>query len=91
MVQFGPADYSVSVGKPGQARSPEIQRAEKEMVKLALKKGIAPRLETSDLEEAQKYFEMGVRHFCIGVDLGAVSDWCKQQAKGGVKSLLAAV
>jgi 4-hydroxy-2-oxoheptanedioate aldolase len=91
MVQFGPADYSTSIGKPGQARSPEIQRAEQDMVKRALKKGVAPRVETSDLEEEKTYIEMGVRHFCVGTDLGVLSDWCKQQAKGGVKSLLAAV
>ena len=90
MVQFGPSDYSISIGKPGQVRSPETQKAERDMVKLALKKGVAPRVEGS-FEDAKAFFEMGVRHFCIGSDLGTVSEWCKQQAKGGIRDLLASV
>ncbi|MGP8079868.1 MAG: HpcH/HpaI aldolase family protein [Dehalococcoidales bacterium] len=88
MVQFGPSDYSISIGKPGQVRCPETQNAEIEMVKMALKKGIAPRVEANDMEEAKKFIAMGVRHFCIGTDLGTVGDWCKQQAKSGIASLL---
>jgi 4-hydroxy-2-oxoheptanedioate aldolase len=88
MVQFGPSDYSISIGKPGQVMSPETQNAEAEMIKMALKKGIVPRAEAYSLEEAKKYIAMGVRHFCVGTDLGTVGDWCKQQAKGGIASLL---
>ncbi len=88
MVQFGPSDYSISIGKPGQARHPDVQNAEIEMVKKALKKGIAPRVEANDLEEARKFVEMGVRHFCIGTDLGTIGEWCRQQANGGIASLL---
>jgi 4-hydroxy-2-oxoheptanedioate aldolase len=86
MVQFGPSDYSISIGKPGQVRSPETLQAERDMVKLALKKGIAPRVE-GGFEDAKEFFKMGVRHFCIGTDLTVVSQWCKQEAKGGIKTL----
>ena len=88
MVQFGPSDYSVSIGKPGQVMSPETQQAEREMIKCALKKGIAVRVETGNPEEVKTYINMGVRHFCVGTDLGILSDWCRQQAKGSVKSML---
>jgi 4-hydroxy-2-oxoheptanedioate aldolase len=89
MVQFGPADYSVSIGKPGGVRSPETVNAEKEMIKKALAKGIQPRVESGNMEEVKAYMEMGVRHFCVGTDLVVLSDWCKKQAKDGVRSLLA--
>jgi 4-hydroxy-2-oxoheptanedioate aldolase len=91
MVQFGPSDYSVSVGKAGQAGSPEIQAVEKEVIKMALKKGLTPRAEAISLEDAKRYTELGVRHFCIGTDLGVVGDWCKKQGKGSYRDLLASI
>jgi len=82
MVQFGPADYSISVGKPGQMRDPEIQQAHQYMIELSLKKGVAPRVEISSFEQAKPYIEMGVRHFCIGWDTSIMAQWCRQQAEG---------
>ncbi len=90
MVQFGPSDYSISVGKPGQARSPEIQKIERDMIELALKKGVAPRVETAGFEQAKPYIEMGVRHFCVGTDLRVIYGWCQQQAEG-MRELLTSV
>ena len=79
MVQFGASDYSISIGKPGNVQGTETQKAERDMVKLALKKGIAPRVEAAKLEDAKAFYDMGVRHFCIGNDIKVVSEWCKQQ------------
>lgn len=90
MVQFGPSDYSISVGRPGKAGSPEIQKVERDMIELALKKGIAPRVEIASFEQAKPYVEMGVRHFCIGWDLRTIFTWCRQQAKG-IREMLASV
>ncbi len=82
MVQFGPADYSISVGKAGQAGSPEIQQAQKDMIEMALAKGVAPRVEVASFEQTKRFLDMGVKHFCIGWDLGVLSNWCRQQGKG---------
>lgn len=82
MVQFGPADYSISIGKAGQAGSPEVQKAHHDMIEMALKKGVHPRVEVGSFEQAKPFIEMGVRHFCIGWDLRVISDWCRQQGKG---------
>ncbi|MBW1708881.1 MAG: 2,4-dihydroxyhept-2-ene-1,7-dioic acid aldolase [Deltaproteobacteria bacterium] len=82
MVQFGPADYSISIGKPGQGGSPEVQKAHRDMIELALKKGVPPRVEVASFEQTKPYIEMGVRHFCIGWDLAVLFRWCHQQAKG---------
>jgi 2-keto-3-deoxy-L-rhamnonate aldolase RhmA len=90
MVQFGPADYSISIGKPGQGRRLEVQKAQEKMIELALKKGLHPRVEIAGFEEAKPFVEMGVRHFCIGWDLTVIFSWCLKQGKG-MKSLLGKV
>jgi 2-keto-3-deoxy-L-rhamnonate aldolase RhmA len=82
MVQFGPADYSISIGKPGQGGSPEVQKAHRDMIEMALKKGIPPRVEVAGFEQMKPFVEMGVRHFCIGWDLLVISDWCRRQGRG---------
>jgi len=90
MVQFGPSDYSISVGKVGQARSPEIQKIQRDMIEMALKKGVAPRVEIGSFEQAKPFVEMGVHHFCIGWDIMVVALWCRQQAEG-MRELLASI
>jgi 2-keto-3-deoxy-L-rhamnonate aldolase RhmA len=82
MVQFGPSDYSISIGKPGQGRSPEVQGAHQKMIELALKKGVAPRVEVGSFDQAKTYIDMGVRHFCIGWDTLVLSQWCRSQGEG---------
>src|SRR5580765_2414952 len=47
MVQFGPADYSMSLGLTGQWDHPKVREAEKHVIETALKMGIAPRAEIS--------------------------------------------
>ncbi|MFH1084619.1 MAG: aldolase/citrate lyase family protein, partial [Chloroflexota bacterium] len=81
MLQFGPTDYSVSVGKPGGGRDPEVQAAHQRMIKTALKMGKHPRVELGSLEQAKPFLDMGVRHFCVGWDIGVVFGWCKQQGE----------
>jgi len=88
MVQFGPGDYSITIGKPGQRQDPEVQKAEQDMIELALKKGVNPRVEIASFEQAKPYVEMGVRHFCIGTDLRVIYGWCQQQAAGMQKLLV---
>ena len=75
MVQFGPADYSMSLGLTGQWDHPRVREAEKHVIETALKMGIAPRAEISRPEEAARYLEMGVQHFCIGSDVNILFNW----------------
>lgn len=81
MLQFGPTDYSISVGKPGRGRDPDVQDAHKRMIEMALKAGKHPRVEIGSMEQAKPYLDMGVKHFCVGWDIAIVFGWCKQQAK----------
>jgi 2-keto-3-deoxy-L-rhamnonate aldolase RhmA len=76
MVQFGPADYSMSIGK---ARSdPEVDEAETYMIKTALKMGVAPRAEINSPQEAEAYLNLGVKHFCLGTEVTIIYNWCKE-------------
>lgn len=81
MVQFGPADYAMSIGLAGQFTHPRVAEAERFVIQTALKMGIAPRAEISRPDEARRYLDMGVNHFCIGTDMCILFDWFK--ASGG--------
>jgi 4-hydroxy-2-oxoheptanedioate aldolase len=81
MVQFGPADYSMSIGLTGQWSHPKVREAERFVIETALKKGIAPRAEIARPEDARRYLEMGVKHFCIGWDVGILFNWFKDAGK----------
>lgn len=78
MVVFGACDYSISIGKPGHAGTPEVQRVQREMIERSLKKGVHPRAEIDSFEEAKEFFDMGVRHFCIGEDLYTIYNHVKR-------------
>jgi 4-hydroxy-2-oxoheptanedioate aldolase len=81
MVQFGPADYSMSIGLAGQWSHPRVREAERYVIETALRKGIAPRAEIAHPSEAKKYLEMGVKHFCIGTDVSILFEWFKQAGR----------
>lgn len=75
MVQFGPSDYSNSIGRTGQPQHPEVQEAEKYVIETALKRGIAPRVELNDATGFEPYLEMGVKHFNVGIDVRTLFNW----------------
>ncbi len=77
MVHFGPCDYSLTVGRPGGKGSPEVKRKNRDMIELALKNGIRPRVIINSHEEAKEFVDMGVRDFCVGSDLRTLYNWCK--------------
>jgi 4-hydroxy-2-oxoheptanedioate aldolase len=87
MVQFGPADYSMSIGIPGQWSDPRIKEAERYTIETALKKGIAPRVELVDFKDAEPYLKMGVKHFCIGWDVDIIYRYCQEQGAAFAKRL----
>lgn len=68
MTQWGPADFSFSRGEPTLMGTPEILPWEALVISKSLEYGIAPRIEISSPEQAKRYVDLGVRHFCIGWD-----------------------
>lgn len=82
MVQFGPCDYSISLGIPGERNNPKIKEAELKVIKMAIKMGIRPRVELGwrfTKEEVQKYIDLGVMDFCNGTDLEILYGWTKEK------------
>jgi 4-hydroxy-2-oxoheptanedioate aldolase len=77
MVQWGPSDYSMSVGHPGDTKHPEIKAAEKKVFETALKLGVPPRVEISSVDQAKYYLDMGVRHFNLNMDIYILFNWWK--------------
>ena len=82
MVQFGPADYAMSMGLAGQYGHPKVKEAERRVIETALKMGVTPRAEISRPDQAKPCLEMGVRHFCIGTDMRVLFDWFKENGQG---------
>ncbi len=81
MVQFGPGDYSLSIGKPGESGHPAIAQAEAYVVETSLAMGIHPRAEIGSPDQAKRYLDMGIRHFSIGTDVGILSNWWAQNGE----------
>jgi len=75
MIQWGPGDYSMSVGMPGGAQSKAIRDVEMRVLERSMEMGIPPRVEMSDINELDRYAKLGVKHFCIGTDLQIVYEW----------------
>lgn len=81
MVQFGPADYAMSIGRAGEWGHAAVRKAEQLTIETALKKGIHPRVEISEPNEAERYLEMGVKHFCIGWDVDILHTFWRTRGK----------
>ncbi len=81
MVQFGPGDYSMSIGHPGEFDHPKVKEAEKYVIETSLKLGIQPRAEIGSPDQAQRYLDMGVKHFCLGTDVSILRAWFKTEGE----------
>lgn len=68
MTQWGPADFSISRGDPGLMFTPEIRPFEELVIRKSIEHGVPPRIEIAEVEQAKRYIDLGVRHFCIGWD-----------------------
>lgn len=90
MVQFGPADYAMSMGLSRGRDRERVREVERHVIATALRHGIAPRAEIGHASEADYYLELGVKHFCIGHDVRILHDWFTEQG-GQMRKLLAAL
>lgn len=87
MVQFGAADYSMTVGLTGQYTHPKVKEAERYTIETAIKMGVRPRVELNTWEDSRPYIDMGVKDFCIGSDVRSFFDFCKDQGENIAKAL----
>lgn len=77
MVQFGPVDYAMSIGRTGERSHPEVREAQRYLIERADAHGVACRAEIADPDGAKAYLDMGIQHFCMGMDVRILSNWYK--------------
>ncbi len=87
MVQWGPSDYSMSAGRAGDMGHPDIQAVGKKVFQTAMSMGVPPRAEISSPDDAKRYLDMGVRHFCIGADIPILYGWWKENGEALLKAM----
>ena len=68
MTQWGPTDFRFSYGPAAEMDADDVRAAEELVIRKSLEYGVAPRIEIGAVEQAQRYIDLGVRHFCIGWD-----------------------
>tara|TARA_E500000331_G_scaffold97334_1_gene93989 strand:- start:474 stop:746 length:273 start_codon:yes stop_codon:yes gene_type:complete len=68
MILWGSADYDIPRGGPGMMFEADIMPIEELVIRKCLEYGVAPRMEIGVVDQAKRYIDMGVRHFCIGWD-----------------------
>lgn len=85
MVQFGPGDYSLSLGYPGQRNHSEVKEAELKVIKLAIEKGIRPRLEIGSINykkaDLHKYLDLGVKDLHLPSEAKIVYEWLTENGR----------
>jgi 4-hydroxy-2-oxoheptanedioate aldolase len=81
MIQWGPADYTMSIGRAGERGLPEVKAVERRVIEMSLGAGVQPRAEIGSPDQAKYYLDMGVRHFCIGTDISVLFDWWKRNGE----------
>jgi 2-keto-3-deoxy-L-rhamnonate aldolase RhmA len=81
LIQFGPVDYSLSVGRIGESRSPEIAEIEQHVIARCQAASVPVRVEIATPDAAERYCELGVKHFSLGVDLAVLYDWWRSNGR----------
>ena len=88
MIQWGGADYAMSIGRPGQRHIPEIKAIERKVIETGIKMNVAPRAEIDSVDAAKYYLDLGVRHFSIGTDIMVLHRWMKENGEALRKEIV---
>ncbi len=85
MVQFGPADYGLSIGKPNRDYAtglhPEVIEAREYCMRTAVKMGVRPRAEISSAAEVEYYAKFGVKDFNLSTDTAILRQFYAKEGK----------
>jgi 2-keto-3-deoxy-L-rhamnonate aldolase RhmA len=71
-VMIGPADLSISLGIPGEFRSPKFVEQVERVAKACAQAGIASGIFCGDLDLLKSYIAMGMRCFSCGGEIGLI-------------------
>jgi len=82
MAQWGPADFGLSRGDPRMMFNDEIRPFEEQVIAKCIEHGVPPRIELATVADAQRYIDLGVRHFCIGWDRFILQTGLKSLGEG---------
>lgn len=77
----GPSDLSASLGKPGQANDPEVEKAIRRVIHVSKEKGIIPGIHTDSLEKAKYWVDQGMKMIGFGTDIKLILDISKRSVK----------
>ena len=85
MVQFGPGDYGLSVGKPntsyGGGLHPDVVEAREYTIRTCLEMGIRPRAELNSVDQVDYYTALGVKDFCLSSELVILKAFYREQGR----------
>lgn len=83
MVQFGPADFGLSVGKASRNYTtglhPDVLAARERTIEACLKAGVRPRAEIGSADEVDYYMGLGVKDFNLSSDVAILRQFYSQQ------------
>jgi 2-keto-3-deoxy-L-rhamnonate aldolase RhmA len=83
MVQFGPADYGLSIGKPNRDYAsglhPEVREAREYTIETCIKMGVRARAEINSAAEAEYYLNLGVKDFNLSSDMAILRQFYSKE------------
>jgi 4-hydroxy-2-oxoheptanedioate aldolase len=88
MIQWGPADYGMSIGLAGQRNHPAISEAREHVYRTAQKMGVRARAEIQSPAEAEYYLNLGVKDFNLSTDIYILANFYREQG-GALRELVA--
>lgn len=77
----GPSDLSASLGKPGRANDPEVEKAILRMIEVADKNGVIPGIHTGSVEKAKYWIDRGMKMIGFCTDIKLILQICKSSVK----------
>ena len=84
MIQWGPSDYGMNTGKAG---TPGVNEARDYVYKTALATDVIPRAEINTADDAKRWLDIGVRHFCMAAEVGILQQWWRANGDNMRKAL----
>lgn len=75
MVQFGPSDYSMSIGWNRKEHAEELKEIERAMIQSAIAHGVRPRCEIQSAADAAYYRKLGVKDFSMGDEIRTLEEY----------------
>jgi 4-hydroxy-2-oxoheptanedioate aldolase len=80
-VNFGPFDYSMSVGLDGKCEDPLIWKTLEKIVRICRPKGMTVGNLAWNMESAKKSIDLGAQYICYSTDVTIVRDTLRQLAE----------